>query len=744
MRHPRPFRVRALAAAAALALVFVVTLLSAASAGVNTPYSGWYSGNPLLGPNRLTDLVCAGNTCYVSGDRGVVLKSTDGGSTWAGIVTGLTVNLPRVRLIGGDAGKIITGGGCAVRRSDDGGETFSRLPFAPSDTACPFTVAALAFPSSNVGYLVLGDGNVVSTADGGRTFSRKTAIPGGATNGSNAADVLCTTDTTCFAATPAGTIQRTTDGGGSWTQVSASSGQSLRGLEAVGSSLYAVGNGLTVRKSTDGGATWVPRPVVGIPAANLTSIRCATASTCLISSEAGNQVLRTEDGAGTFTTVAPSTDPIFAVELASDTRALAAGASGSAAVSDDAGENWRAVGSRIAGQFTTLHAASGTLAYAGGGGGVMARTTNAGQTWTNVSAPTTALIASIAAPTADRVFVLGADGTVQRSDNGGVSYKLLNTGTTTAPRGITAVDANTVLLVGPVGVRRSTDGGDTFHASTANAVRQSSLQWFDDAGSSIVAYGARAIASSSDRGNTWRAIKRPKKQLIRDVDFVSPQTGYLLDGRGKLWRTSNAGRSWGLLNTTGVPGYLIEFSDASNGYLVNGSHAWVAGGAEGEGNILRTSDGGLSWRPQLLSREFGPRALESAGGTDYMLAGDSALFATTTGGSAGAPQTLSIRTKTRLLKKAGRLSISGTLTPADGGELVVVSQYSDGSWLSQSTLVAANGTFATRWEIRRTAVYVAQVLGDADHAAAGTKALTVKVAPPKKNDKAKPRKKGKR
>ena len=56
-----------------------------------------------------------------------------------------------------------------------------------------------------------------------------------------------------------------------------------------------------------------------------------------------------------------STDPIFAVEFSSDARALAAGASGSAGVSGDAGKTWRAVGSRIAGQFTTLHAASGTL-----------------------------------------------------------------------------------------------------------------------------------------------------------------------------------------------------------------------------------------------------------------------------------------------------------------------------------------------------------------------------------------------
>jgi hypothetical protein len=57
-------RWRAFAVAVA-ALALAVALLSAASAGVNTPYSGWYSGNPLLSPNRLTDLACAGNTSKV-------------------------------------------------------------------------------------------------------------------------------------------------------------------------------------------------------------------------------------------------------------------------------------------------------------------------------------------------------------------------------------------------------------------------------------------------------------------------------------------------------------------------------------------------------------------------------------------------------------------------------------------------------------------------------------------------------
>ena len=367
----------------------------------------------------------------------------------------------------------------------------------------------------------------------------------------------------------------------------------------------------------------------------------------------------------------------------------------------------------------------------------MAKTINGGETWTNVSAPTGAMVGSIAAPTADRVYVLGTDGTLQRSDNGGVSYKLLNTGTTTPPRGLTAVDANTVLLVGPVGVRRSTDGGDSFHAATANAVRQAGLFWFDEAGGAIVAYGTRAISSSSDGGNSWRKIRLPKGQRVSRVDFASVRTGYMLDQRGRVWKTTNAGGKWGLLNTAGARGYLIEFSDENNGYLAVLGHTFIGGVAAGDSNLLQTHDGGLSWRPQLLNLDQAVRWLDSAGGTDYALVGDSALYATKTNGYAGAPQTLVIHTKTRVLKEAGAISIGGKLTPADGGELVVISRFSRGAWLSQSAVVAANGSFATRWTNGSTSVYVAQVLGDADHAAAASKPLTVKVLPAKK---AKPKK----
>ncbi len=288
-----------------------------------------------------------------------LLKSTSAGSSWSGVVTGLTLDLRRVRMAG-SPDRIVVGGGCSLRRSDDGGATFQRLPFSASDFTCPSPVGAFSFPSSNVWYVVLGNNAVLSTADGGQTFTRRTAVPVIPA----ATDLLCTSDTTCFA-TSGGSIQRTTDGAVTWTQV-AQFGLPLFGLEqADATTLYAVGQALHLLKSTDGGATWERKTVAGVPGGDFGSIRCSDADNCLLAMRQGNRIVKTMDGGDTFTAATPPAESAFAVELASATRALAVGNFGSAVLSDDGGETWRVVGGRLTDDFTVLEGATDRIAYAG-------------------------------------------------------------------------------------------------------------------------------------------------------------------------------------------------------------------------------------------------------------------------------------------------------------------------------------------------------------------------------------------
>jgi hypothetical protein len=249
----------------------------------------------------------------------------------------------------GSPERVLVGGGCSVRRSDDGGETFFRLPFTARDVGCPANVTSFSFPTDRTGYLLLADGRVLATADGGRSFSRRTPVPGAAN------DILCTAERTCFAAGASGGVQRTSDGGVSWTHVGSSSPFALFGLERVNPlTLYAVGASLTLLRSVDGGKTWVRKTVRNVPLNNLTSIRCGDVLHCLASTQgaSGGQLLRTVDGGETFTSIVPSPDATFAVGFSGlYGEGRERGDRSARAMSNDSGGTWAAVGNRIAKSF---------------------------------------------------------------------------------------------------------------------------------------------------------------------------------------------------------------------------------------------------------------------------------------------------------------------------------------------------------------------------------------------------------
>ena len=147
--------------AAGLCSVLAAGLLAAAPSGaaVSVGHSGWRWGNPLPQGNTIRVLDFNGGTGYAAGDFGTLLKTTDAGATWTGIPTGITSSLSRIDVI--SPSSVVIGGGCSARRSDDGGTTFHRLPFTPSELRCKEGIQSMSFPSGNVGYILLHDGTLL-------------------------------------------------------------------------------------------------------------------------------------------------------------------------------------------------------------------------------------------------------------------------------------------------------------------------------------------------------------------------------------------------------------------------------------------------------------------------------------------------------------------------------------------------------------------------------------------------------
>ena len=305
-----------------------------------------------------------------------------------------------------------------------------------------------------------------------------------------------------------------------------------------------------------------------------------------------------------------------------------------------------------------------------------------------------------------------------------------------------------MLLAGPVGLRLSTNRGQSFIALHQKGVTAAGLFALERAGRNVVvASGGHAIVESTNAGRNFRALRLPDATALKrvrgrrglhaghslvSVDFVSARVGYALDDVGRLWRTRNAGKRWSEITALGTEtGYTVDFSDAKHGWIAIDSF-----GFDGSGYVLRTSNGGTTWEPQLIDasivRDEGLAATGPSNG--FALTSGNHLFATSSSGSHGDPSRIRISVRHTTIDKPGIVRVDGKLTPPDGGSDVVVSMRPNGSrgWLFAEFPVATNGTFTAFARVNRTSRFVAQWAGDGNHRGAGSSVLVVNVRHPAK------------
>jgi photosystem II stability/assembly factor-like uncharacterized protein len=730
-----------LALAAAAALLIAAAVMGRAMAETTVGHSGWNWGNPQPQGHTLHAVEFAGLRGYAVGDFGTLVRTDDGGATWRGIPTGTTADLTRLRAV--DSNSVVIGSGCLLRRSDDGGASFRRLLFTSSEATCPAALTAFHFPSSQVGYLLLADGTVVQTANGGASFSGRQALPGTAATRPTATaatpdDIFFTDATTGFALTrgpDGGSIYRTSDGGNTWIRKHTDTSVLTSVFFADALNGYAVGNANRVLKTADGGDTWEPQPVAeDVPADGLTSIRCASATECLMSTASGDRLLRTTDGGDTVTAFNPSARKVLAASFASPSIAVGVGELGATVRSTDAGAEEPSFapvgGDPLDGTLTRIRATSGSIVLAPGDNGRLALSSDGARSWDLKHVPTSEGLVDGFFVDATHGFVLDLAGKAQRTDDGGDSWALLDTGTSQAPTSIYAPDTSTVLLFGPRSVRRSQDGGNSFDPVGGKLATKAGVNDYDrTSGGVLFAYGEDGVIVSSDQGATWKAVKGPvKRPHYQKVDFVSETAGFALTTDGRVWRTANAGRKWAQLSPGTSRAYDIAFSSATDGFLSIRSFGRATKDA---GWVLHTSDGGASWRPQLLDdRPLATRGLATpVAGTAFALAGASDLLYTNGGGDRGADTTLTIAAQPRSVgRKPRTVKLTGKLTPAAAGATVVLSsrRQSSSVWRVIATpRVSSAGTFTSSVRVRSTAEVVAQWYGDAAHNGDGSPVLVI-------------------
>ena len=734
-------------------------LVGISTAAVNVSDSGWSWSNPTPQGRTLAAISFSGGVGYAVGRGGTALSTSNAGASWSGLTTGTTGDLESVQVL--SPANIVVGGagGCITRISADGGQTFKRI-FNVAEAGCPEPVAAFSFVSPQVGLLLLHNGSVEATADGGETFTRKTGVPGtsASSGGGGAVGValhfLSASVGIAFVSDPnsgASSAYTTPDGGVSWTQVTLPAGAKVTSLHWVDANdAYAIGPG-TFLRSKDAGVSWESRPIAA--GSSFNSIDCATVSECILTVSAGNELVLTTDGGATDTVKTTSSSLIYGAAYASQTQIVAVGASGATVLSGDGGATFAPSSADIGGEYGKLRSGPGGLVLAPGAKGDLALSSDAGQTWRVLATQTSAELADVAFSTPQVGYALDVNGGLQQTNNGGASWLTLSPGTSTPARAVAAVGTRAVLLIGPVGIHRALSGG-RFEAISGNVVVRAHLSDYDLAGSTVFAFGVgtHTLIRSTNLGGKWTAIKLPLTNRkgrtnvsVRSVAFTAPGRGLLLDTAGRVWLTANSGRRWREITSTGSSdGIQLAFSDPLDGFLTVRSFGRDTGNAY----VLRTTDGGLSWHPQVITAGSIPVdgiLVSSAMNASLLIDSTSAtntplrrlLFTTSSGGEvAGAHASLSLSTRRRSFTRRklravrGTITVNGTLTGAIGGEQIVVSRraLSGGAWQHQVVVAGANGgSFTTTWRISSSSVFVAQWAGDSGRPGLGSKVLSVTV-----------------
>ncbi|GEM_PF-5236382 len=97
---------------------------------------------------------------------------------------------------------------------------------------------------------------------------------------------------------------------------------------------------------------------------------------------------------------------------------------------------------------------------------------------------------------------------------------------------------------------------------------------------------------TTDGGETWTTPEYPDVGILADIDFVDSLVGWISTPPGLLMST-NGGDTWSLIPIPGHNGGAISFVDREYGWAGGGSYV------SSSGWISRTTDGGVTWTPQV-------------------------------------------------------------------------------------------------------------------------------------------------
>lgn len=608
-------------------LLACLTLAAAlASAGAARAADGWQVVYSRPG-NNISAIAMRDSRNGIAIAGGGILRTDDGGVTWKEPSGQPPVGVGQVAFADPRRAWAVTLSG-GIWRTEDGGATWSRQQSGTEAHMSALAVisadeawaAAIGAGFSDVGPLQYPASVLLHTTDGGRVWQQVDVAGFGqfydvafaGARGWLVASRCRPGDST--APPPPSPCDNTSvlltsdDAGRSWAPLDPQPAvvpQSLRFFaDGRGIGITAQCDGTNCRTrlfaTVDGGRTWSRRDVGpdAVIAARFRTPADGWISVRKCDADCSVRFGRTSDGGLTWSFIdAPYAQAFSAFDVTDSTLIAAFGPTGIARY-DIASGAWSEATSDARPPLTSIAFEDARVGFALTAAGVW-RTADGGASWSPMGLQIVGQLNPLAA-TPGAVWAIGGCGA-------GCTAIYRNWLPVAPPPGISGTPAlqafgDRAWLRADTGYWRSDDGGATWRPLTPPGGNGTYTFIDRDHGYANICGGpgcARAFAVTRDGGETSET--RPLPARATAVAFVSADVGWATafdasDPTGgcpctnRLYRTTDGGRSWQLLQSGADSFYQLTFVDASRGWAVRNP------GNRSPGELAATSDGGRTWQ----------------------------------------------------------------------------------------------------------------------------------------------------
>jgi photosystem II stability/assembly factor-like uncharacterized protein len=202
-------------------------------------------------------------------------------------------------------------------------------------------------------------------------------------------------------------------------------------------------------------------------------------------------------------------------------------------------------------------------------------------------------VSSLAAvPHTETVWAVGRSGFAASSVDSGRTWRRRAVHVTANMVRVLFV-SNTVGWIGaePATLFRTRDGGQTWDEQPRIASEPITGFHFVDADAGWIVASSGSILATSDGGTTWIKQRSGKgaESALADVRFIDQLRGWAV-GADLVLRTTDGGSSW---KPQAVPVSAIW----TRIFFADATHGWIVGERS---SVLHTVDGGATWTPQVV------------------------------------------------------------------------------------------------------------------------------------------------